>query len=197
MSRTTRAMLAASLALGVSGLVSQISFAQSPQKAPAAAKPAPAADAPAPAPQAEEQKEIALTQAQIDGLVIAQPELAKLKGGNATKPDPKIQAKAEAIAKKSGFAGIDELQDVADSIEAVLEGVDSETKTYVGVTPLLKKQVAAIEADKKLPAKDKAAALKELNEAIAAGEPTKPSDGNIALVTKNLDKLGQVAGGGQ
>ncbi|WP_019905407.1 hypothetical protein [Methylobacterium sp. 77] len=195
MSRTTRAMLAASLALGASALASGVSFAQAPQKAPAPAKAAPAA--PAPAPQAEEQKEIALTQAQIDGLVAAQPELSKLNGGNTAKPDPKIQAKAEAIAKKSGFAGVDELQDVADSVESVLEGVDSETKTYVGVVPLMKKQVAAIEADTKMPAKDKAAALKELNEAIAAGEPTKPSDGNIALVTKNIDKLGQLAGGGQ
>ena len=45
--------------------------------------------------------------------------------------------------------------------------------------------------------KDKAAALKDINEAIAAGEPKKPSDGNIALVTQNIDKLGQVAGGSQ
>lgn len=193
MTRTPRALLAASLALGVSALVSHPGFAQAPQKSPAKAAPA----APAPAPQqAEERKEVALTQAQIDGLVAAQPELTKLNGaGNSAKPDPKAQAKAEAVAKKNGFASVDELQDVADSIEAVLEGVDPETKTYVGVVPLLKKQVASIEADKKMPAKDKTAALKELNEAIAAGEPTKPSDGNITLVTANLDKLGQAAGG--
>ncbi|WP_018045084.1 hypothetical protein [Methylobacterium sp. 88A] len=195
MSRTTRALLAASLAFGTSALVSQVSFAQAPQKAPAPAKAAPAA--PAPAPEAEEQKEVALTQALIDGLVAAQPELAKLPAGNADKPDPKVQAQAVAIAKKNGFASVDDLQDAADSVEAVLDGVDPETKTYVGVVPLLKKQVAAIEADTKMKPKDKAAALKDINEAIAAGEPTKPSDGNIALVTKNIDKLGQMAGGGQ
>ena len=33
MSRTTRALLAASLAFGTSALVSQVSFAQAPQKA--------------------------------------------------------------------------------------------------------------------------------------------------------------------
>ncbi|CAA2141250.1 hypothetical protein [Methylobacterium bullatum] len=50
MSRTTRALLAASLAFGTSALVSQVSFAQAPQKAPAPAKAAPAAPAPAPRP---------------------------------------------------------------------------------------------------------------------------------------------------
>ena len=127
----------------------------------------------------------------------AQPELAKLPGGNADKPDPKVQAQAVAIAKKNGFASVDDLQDAADSVEAVLEGIDPETKTYVGVVPLLKKQLTAVEADKKMKPKDKAAALKDINEAIAAGEPKKPSDGNIALVTQNIDKLGQVAGGSQ
>lgn len=197
MSRTTRALLAASLAFGTSALVSQVSFAQAPQKAPAPAKAAPAPAAPAQAPEAEEQKEVALTQALIDGLVAAQPELAKLPGGNADKPDPKVQAQAVAIAKKNGFASFDDLQDAADSVEAVLEGIDPETKTYVGVVPLLKKQLTAVEADKKMKPKDKAAALKDINEAIAAGEPKKPSDGNIALVTQNIDKLGQVAGGSQ
>ena len=124
MSRTTRALLAASLAFGTSALVSQVSFAQAPQKAPAPAKAAPAPAAPAQAPEAEEQKEVALTQALIDGLVAAQPELAKLPGGNADKPDPKVQAQAVAIAKKNGFASVDDLQDAADSVEAVLEGID-------------------------------------------------------------------------
>ncbi|MHC2087668.1 hypothetical protein [Methylobacterium sp. CM6244] len=197
MSRTTRALLAASLAFGTSALVSQVSFAQAPQKAPAPAKATPAPAAPAQAPEAEEQKEVALTQALIDGLVAAQPELAKLPGGNADKPDPKVQAQAVSIAKKNGFASVDDLQDAADSVEAVLEGIDPETKTYVGVVPLLKKQLTAVEADKKMKPKDKAAALKDINEAIAAGEPKKPSDGNIALVTQNIDKLGQVAGGSQ
>ena len=34
----------------------------------------------------------------------------------------------------------------------MLGGIDPETKSYVGATPLLKKQLAALQADKAMPA---------------------------------------------
>lgn len=142
-------------------------------------------------------KPIALSQKQIDGMIAAQPEMAKIQPGEGDKPDPKIQEKVEDIAKKNGFANADELEDVGDNIEAVLAGVDPETKKYVGVQPLIKKQISAVEADKSIKPKDKAAALKDLKEALKGGEPPKPSDGNIDLVTKNYDKLTQSQGGAQ
>ena len=150
------------------------------------------------APQQDEgPKPIALTQKQIDSLVAAQPEMAKIQPGDNDKPDPKVQAKVEEIAKKNGFTNAEELEDVGDNVEAVLSGVDPESKKYVGVQPLIKKQIAAVEADKSMKPKEKAAALKELKEALKGGEPPKPSDGNIDLVTKNLDKLTQSMGNAQ
>ena len=142
-------------------------------------------------------KPIALTQKQIDGLLASQPEMAKIQPGDDDKPDPKLQAKVEEIAKKNGFASADELEDVGDNVEAVLAGVDPESKKYVGVQPLIKKQISAVEADKSIKPKEKAAALKELKEALKGSEPPKPSDGNIDLVTKNYDKLTQSPGGAQ
>lgn len=170
--------------------------------APALAQKADAGKKAAPAPAekaAEAPKPVALTQAQIDGVLAAQPELAKINAGSPDKPDPKAEAKAqeeaEAIVKRNGFASLDAFQDASESIDAVLEGIDPQTKTYVGVTPLLKKQLAALEADKTMPAKDKAEAVKELKGAIAAGEPGgKPPEGNIALVTQNYDKLSAAMG---
>lgn len=149
--------------------------------------------------QAEAAKPVVLTQAQIDGVLAAQPELAKIDAGSADQPDPKAEARAQeeavAIVKRNGFASLDAFQDASESIDAVLEGVDPQTKTYVGVTPLLRKQLAALEADTTLPAKDKAAAVKELKGAIAAGEPGgKPPEGNIALVTQNYDRLNAALG---
>lgn len=198
MTTPARLFLAASLVgagLAASPLVSAPALAQKADaaKPKGAEKGAPAEKA------AEAPKPVALTQAQIDGVLAAQPELAKINGGTADKPDPKAEAKAqeeaEAIVKRNGFASLDAFQDASESIDAVLEGIDPQTKTYVGVTPLLKKQLAAVEADKSLPAKDKAAAVKELKGAIAAGEPGgKPPEGNIALVTQNYDKLNAALG---
>ncbi|MFJ7440220.1 hypothetical protein ACIQW5_21430 [Methylorubrum thiocyanatum] len=193
----SRTLLAASLSATLAAAVI-LSAAPALAQAGTAAKPAagpPAAKAEAP----EAGKEIALTQGQIDGLLVAQPELAKLSGGAPDKPDPKAeaQAQAEAIVKRNGFASLEEFQDASDTVDAVLGGIDPETKSYVGATPLLKKQLAAVQADKAMPAQEKAETVKEIKEALAAGEPAKPSEANIALVTKNYARLSAAMGEGQ
>ncbi|WP_411904082.1 hypothetical protein [Methylorubrum thiocyanatum] len=195
----SRTLLAASLSatLAAAAILSAApALAQAGTAAKLAAGP-PAAKAEAP----EAGKEIALTQGQIDGLLVAQPELAKLTGGAPDKPDPKAEAQAqgqaEAIVKRNGFASLEEFQDASDTVDAVLGGIDPETKSYVGATPLLKKQLAAVQADKAMPAQEKAETVKEIKEALAAGEPAKPSEANIALVTKNYARLSAAMGEGQ
>jgi hypothetical protein len=54
---------------------------------------------------------------------------------------------------------------------------------------VLKAQIAAVQADKKMPAKDKKAALAEMNEALKSPAPAIENNGNIDLVTKYYDKL--------
>lgn len=195
----SRTLLAASLSATLAA-AAILSAAPALAQAGTAAKPAagpPAAKAEAP----EAGTEIALTQGQIDGLLVAQPELAKLSGGAPDKPDPKAEAQAqgqaEAIVKRNGFASLEEFQDASDTVDAVLGGIDPETKSYVGATPLLKKQLAAVQADKAMPAQEKAETVKEIKEALAAGEPARPSEANIALVTKNYARLSAAMGEGQ
>ena len=172
MTMLSRAVRAASLSALLAGAVLAPGAALAQAKPPAAPQDRVPAGAPEPG------KEIALTQVQIDGLLAAQPELAKLSGGAPDKPDPKAeeqaQGQAEAIVKRNGFASLEEFQDASDTVDAVLGGIDPETKSYVGPTPLLKKQLAAIQADKGMPAKEKAEAVKEIKEALAAGEATSP-----------------------
>lgn len=195
MTTSARIRLAASLigaGFAAAALASPPALAQ---KADASKLAAPAAAEKA----AEAPRPVELTQAKIDGVLAAQPELAKIDAGSPDKPDPKAEAKAqadaEAIVKRNGFASLDAFQDTSESIDAVLEGIDPQTKSYVGITPLLKKQLATLEADKNMPAKDKAAAVKDLKTAIAAGEPGgRPPEGNIALVTQNYDKLSVALG---
>lgn len=191
----SRSLFAASLA---ACLVAAPLLAAAPalaQGKPPAASPPAAAAAPEPG------KEIALTQARIDGLLKAQPELEKLSGAAPDTPDAKAeesaQREAEAIVKRNGFASLEDFQDTSDTIDAVLGGVDPETGTYVGAGALLRKQLAAIKADTKMPPEEKAAAVKEMEEALAEGEPARPSQANIALVTQNYARLSAVLGDGE
>ena len=164
----------------------------------AQAKPAPSQMAPAPAaPPAL--KQIALTEKQIEGVIAAAKDMDAItdKLPENTKPDPKVAAQLEAVAKKNGFASYDEYNDVVDNISLVLAGFDPATKKYVGSEAVIKAQIAQVEADKKMSAKDKKEALADLNAALKAPEPPIENKGNIDLVGKYYDKLADAMGNDQ
>ena len=141
-------------------------------------------------------KQVALTQKQIDGVIAAQKDMdaitSKLQPN--AKPDPKVLASLEGVAKKNGFASYDEYNNVMDNISLVFGGVDPATKKYVGSEAVIKGQIAQVNADKKMSAKDKKQALDELNAALKQPEPPIENKGNIDLVVKNVDKLTAIMG---
>lgn len=143
------------------------------------------------APQAPPLKQIPLTEKQVQGVLAAQKEMDPItdKLPENAAPDKKVIAQLDAIAKKNGFAGYDEYNNVVDNISLVLGGFDPASKKYVGSAAALKAQIAQVQADKKMSAKDKKQALDELNQALKAPEPTIENKGNIDLVTKYYDKL--------
>ena len=182
------ACLAASMAI-LSGTGALAQAKQSP--APAAAQAAP--------PEQPALKQMALTEKQIEGVLAAQKDMGAItaKLPEDAKPDPKITAKLEDIAKKNGFASYDEYSNVVDNISLVLGGFDPATKKYVGSDAVLKAQIAEVDADKKMAAKDKKEALADLNEALKSPAPTIENKGNIDLVAKYYDKLADALGGDQ
>lgn len=151
---------------------------------------APPAPGPAEAPQF---KEIALTQAQIEGVLGAQKELddivAKMSQSDNAVADPKITSQFEDVVKKHGFANYAAYNDAVETISFVLGGFDPATKTYVGPEAVLKQQIAAVEADKTLPAADKKAALDELNTMAKSPPPAIEIKANIDLVGRYYDRL--------
>lgn len=175
---------------GVACLLSAASLA-APGTAFAQAKqqPAPAQQA-APA-QAPALKQTALTDKQLDGVLAAQKDMDAIteKLPENTAPDQKVIAQLDAVAKKHGFASYDDYNNVVDNISLVLGGFDPATKKYVGPEAVIKAQIAQIQADKKMPAKDKKEAIDELNEALKTPAPQVENKGNIDLVGKYYDKL--------
>jgi hypothetical protein len=159
---------------------------------------APAQTAPPPA-QPPAVKQMALTEKQIEGVLAAQKDMDAItaKLPDNARPDPRITAQFEAVAKKNGFAGYGEYNDVIDNISIVLAGFDPATKKYVGTDAVIKAQIAQVQADKKMPPKDKKEALADLNEALKAPALPIENKGNIDLVAKYYDKLADALGGDQ
>jgi hypothetical protein len=112
-------------------------------------------------------------------------------------PSPKVVAQLDAVAKKNGFASYDAYNDVVENITLVLSGIDPVSKKYVGFDAATKAQIAQVQADKKMSAKDKKDALAGLNDALKSPPPAVENKGNIDLVAKNYDKLTDALGGGQ
>jgi len=191
------ALSAACLALALSAVSSSEVLAQAKQ-APAKQS-APAQAAPPPAAQAPAIKQMALTEKQIEGVLAAQKDVDAItdKIPENAKPDPKVDAQLDAVAKKNGFASYDEYNAVVDNISMVLGGFDPATKKYVGAETVLKAQIAQIQADKKMSAKDKKEALADLNEALKSPPPAIENKGNIDLVAKYYDKLAEALGEGE
>lgn len=177
-------------AFGVACLVSVATLASSGAAfAQAKQQPAPAQQA-APA-QAPTLKQMALTDKQLDGVLAAQKDMDAItaKLPENTAPDAKVIAQLDGVAKKHGFASYDDYNNVVDNISLALGGFDPTTKKYVGNDAVIKSQIAQVEADKKMPAKDKKEALDELNQALRTPAPAIENKANIDLVGKYYDKL--------
>jgi hypothetical protein len=183
------ALSLAALALSFNVIASDTGFAQAAKKAPAKQ----AEPAAAPAPEQPALKQIALTDKQIESVLAAQKDLdaitEKLPEDAAAKPDPKVVAQLDDVAKKNGFASYGDYNDVVENISLVLSGFDPQSKKYVGPEAVIKQQIAAVQADKKMPAKDKKEALADLNGALKSPPPAIENKGNIDLVGKYYDKL--------
>jgi hypothetical protein len=188
------ALSVACLALAMSAVSSSDAMAQAKQAPPKQAAPAQAA--PPPAAEAPTVKQIALTEKQVEGVLAASKDVDAIidKIPDNAKPDPKIDAQLDAVAKKIGFASYDEYNTVVDNISLVLGGFDPATKKFVGAEAVLKAQIAQVQADKKMPAKDKKEVLADLNEALKSPPPAIENKGNIDIVVKYYDKLAEALG---
>src|ERR1700756_1471974 len=179
------------LAGSAAAITSGSALAQN-KMAPPPAQAAPPAQEPA-------LKQIALTDKQIEGVISAQKDMDAItsKLSQDAKPDPKVLAQLEGVAKKYGFANYDEYNTVMDNISLVMAGFDPATKKYVGTEAVIKSQIALVEADKKMSAKDKKEALDDLNSALKQPEIPVQNKGNIDLVGKYFDKLATIMGDDQ
>jgi hypothetical protein len=183
---------AASLAAFAGGDALAQVLAQAKQAPPKQMAPAPAKQTAPPAQEAP-MKQMALTEKQVEGVLAAQEEMDAVmeKLPENAKPNPKITAQLDGIAKKHGFTSYDEYGAAMNNINLVLDGFDSQTKKFVGFEAVIKAQIDQVQADQKMSAKNKKAALAELNEALKTPAPAIEHKGNIDLVAKYYDKLAE------
>ena len=134
-------------------------------------------------------KQIRLTEKQIQGFITVFNDMMKLyENADPDKPDPKLDAQAEVLAKKNGFASLDQYDDVSANISMIFFGIDPQTKKFTEPSDQIKQEIEALKADKSIPDAEKKKALPLLEASLKTAKPIQFKE-NIALVLKYFDKL--------
>ena len=138
---------------------------------------------------AQEVKQVKLTEKHIQDFISAHEDMAKLyDDADPNKPDPKVEAQAEEVAKKNGFANLAEHDLVSMNIAVIMSGIDPDTKKFAEPPELIKQEIASLKADKSVPEAEKKDYLAQLEDALKNAKPIQFKE-NIALVLKYFDKL--------
>jgi hypothetical protein len=140
---------------------------------------------------AQEFKQMKLTEQHIQGFIASQQELTAMadrlqEAGD--KPDPKLQAELEALAKKYGFASFGELDDVAANISIVMAGLDPQTGDYSDPLETIKQEMEDIKADTSIPDNDKKQMIEEMTAALRTTPPLQYKE-NVEVVKKHRAEI--------
>jgi len=144
---------------------------------------------------AQELKQIKLTEKHMQGFIAVSEDMAKLyDDANPDKPDPKLEAQANALVEKNGFANLTEYDDVSMNIALIMSGIDPQTKSFTEPPEQIKQQIDAVRSDKSVPEVQKKENLAQLGTALKDAKPVQFKE-NIALVLKYFDKLTELMQG--
>ena len=165
--------------------------AEAQSNRPQAQRPAPQQPA---EPEEMEIEQIELTETQIEAFIATEKEIAPITAkmkGNA-QPTKQMMSQMEAIAKKNGFKDFDEFGDVGANIGMVYGGIDPQSRKY-DPGELIRREIAAVQGNNKIPAKQKQQILKDLQQA-STSVPQLQYPANAELVVKNYDRLKPLMG---
>ena len=74
-------------------------------------------------------------------------------------------------SKKNGFASLDEYDDVSFNISMIMSGIDPQTKKFTEPPEQIKKEIAALKADKSVSEAEKKEDLAQLEAALKTAKP--------------------------
>jgi hypothetical protein len=142
-------------------------------------------------------QQIALTQKQIDDALASQKDMNAITHNlrRNAPPSSRVIAKLDGVAKKHDFASFDEYNTVIGNIAIVMDGIDPQTKKYIGSEAGLEQQVDEVKTSKRMSAAAKKKALAELAFALKFKDPEVQNKGNIDLVIQNYAKIDAGLGG--
>lgn len=149
-----------------------------------------------PAAAEDDHVQVVLNDGLVKGFIAAQKDVAAIapklqKAGDNVSPE--LEAELDALAKKHGFKSFEELEDVSFTINLVMDGYDADSGNFNEPKEQLKKELAAVKADKSIPADEKSGLVADL-EAALKSTPALQHKENVAVVKKNKAAIDKATG---
>jgi len=135
-------------------------------------------------------KQIVLTDEQVEHVVAAQKEVDAIidRLTDTANPDRETISQLDTVARKHGFADLEDYNNVVGNVSLVFGGIHPLTKEYIGYKAFTKARIAQTKG-LNMSEKDKKKALDELYEELKSPEPVIENTANIDLVRKYYDRL--------
>lgn len=134
-------------------------------------------------------KTVELNQSLLDQWIVVMPAVIKLgKSTSAPQTDEAARPHMERICTEAGFQSYDQCAEVIGYVGMIVSACDRRTQTFRDPIALMRREVARLEADTKMPPAAKAQVIAELKEIVAAFPDGFP-DHHIRLMNANRDRV--------
>lgn len=132
---------------------------------------------------------IALNQSLLDRWLVVMPAVIALgKSDAAPQTDDAARPHMEKICADAGFQSYDQCAEVIGYVGMIVSACDRRSRTFRDPILLMRRELARLEADTKMPAAARNQAIAEMKEIVAAFPNGFPAS-DIQLMNANRDRV--------
>ena len=132
---------------------------------------------------------IALNQSLLDSWLVVMPAVIKLgKSDAAPQSDDEARPHMERICAEAGFSSYETCGEVIGYVGMIVSACDRRSQSFRDPIPLMRRELARLEADTKMPPEAKARAIADVKEILAVFPDGFPRE-HIALMNANRDRV--------
>ena len=136
--------------------------------------------------------QVELDQSLVDKWLVAMPAVIKLGKSNPEfarpESDDAVRPQMERICAEAGFASYDQCGEVIGYVGMIVSACDRRTRSFRDPIPMMRRQLARLEADTRMPTADRQRAITEIQQVLAA-LPERLPDEHIRLLNANRDRI--------
>lgn len=134
-------------------------------------------------------RSIELDQALLDKWLVVLPAILKLsKSAPSPQTDDEMRPHLERICAEAGFPSYEKCGEVIGYVGMIVSACDRRSQSFRDPIPLMRRQLARLEADAKMPPEAKARAIADVKGILAEFPDGFPRD-HIALANANRDRI--------